>query len=82
MAINDKKGINTTGGFKLVSNTPLDVRFVAEDEADLQSLIDSGAVYLGLEVWVKTLGKKMLYNGYSFVDYYDQRLSSLLEGEY
>lgn len=68
MAITDKKGINVTSGFKLVSANPLDARFIAVDETDLQSLIDNGAVYNGLEVWVDSLGKKLIYNGTEFVE--------------
>ena len=62
MSILDKKGIGVTSGFKLVSGSPIDARFTAEDETDLQSLIDNGAVYEGLEVYVKSLGKKKIYN--------------------
>lgn len=69
MAITDKKGISVTSGFKLVSPTPVDVRYIADDETDLQSLIDNNAVYEGLEVWVKSLGKKFTYNGTEFIDY-------------
>ena len=68
MAITDKKGINVTSGFKLVSANPIDARFIAVDETDLQSLIDNGAVYNGLEVWVDSLGKKLIYNGTEFVE--------------
>lgn len=68
MSILDKKGIGVTSGFKLVSGAPIDARFTAEDEIDLQSLIDNGAVYNGLEVWVNSLGKKKMYNGTEFVD--------------
>lgn len=68
MAITDKKGINVTSGFKLVSGTPIDARFVADDETDLNSLITNGAVYEGLEVYVKSLGKKLQYNGTEFVE--------------
>lgn len=66
MSINDKKGINVTSGFKLVAPTPIDARFIAQDENDLQSLIDNGAVYNGLEVWVNSLSKKLRYNGTQF----------------
>ena len=40
MSINDKKGINLTSGFKYVGGQPLDVRLIAEDESDLQSLVE------------------------------------------
>lgn len=68
MSILDKKGIGVTSGFKLVSGAPIDARFTAEDDTDLQSLIDNGAVYEGLEVYVKSLGKKKVYNGTEFVE--------------
>lgn len=66
MSITDKKGINVTSGFKLISKQPIDARFIATDETDLQSLIDNGAVYDGLMVWVQSLGKYMSYNGTEF----------------
>lgn len=66
MAITDKKGINVTSGFKLVSKQPLDARLIAVDETDLQSLIDNGAVYDGMIVWVQSLSKYMSYNGTEF----------------
>jgi hypothetical protein len=69
MSILDKKGIGVTSGFKLVSGAPIDARFTAEDDTDLQSLIDNGAVYEGLEVYVKSTKKKMVYNGTEFVEF-------------
>ena len=68
MAITDKKGINVTSGFKLISPAPIDARYVVEDETELQSIIDNGAAYNGLEVWVNSLGKKLQFNGTGFVD--------------
>lgn len=68
MSIIDKKGINVTSGFKLVAPTPIDARFIAQDENDLQSLIDNGAVYNGLVVWVNSLSKQMVYNGTEFIE--------------
>lgn len=67
MAITNKKGINITSPFKYIGGQPLDVRLVAEDEADLQSIITKGAVYNGLTVWVNSLNKHMTYNGSAFV---------------
>ena len=67
MAITDKTGINVASGFKLVAPVPIDARFVATDETDLQSLITNNAVYKGLTVWVDSLGKNMVYNGTEFV---------------
>ena len=68
MSIIDKKGINVTSGFKLVSGQPIDARFVVEDETELESLITNGAVYEGLHVWVKSLGKEKVWNGTEFAD--------------
>ena len=68
MAITDKKGINVTSGFKLISPAPIDARYVVEDETELQSIIDSRAAYPGLETWVKSLGRKLQYNGVEFVE--------------
>jgi hypothetical protein len=68
MSFNDKPGIPILGGYKLGTSDPMDVRTVAEDEIDLQSLIDNGAVYEGLEVYVKSLGIKKVYNGTEFVE--------------
>ena len=67
MAITDKRGINITSGFKLISPTPIDARFVVESEEELQSIIENGATYDGLEVWVKSLNSKVRYNGEKFV---------------
>ena len=66
--ITEKKGINVTSGFKLISPAPVDARYVVEDETELQSIIDNGAAYNGLEVWVNSLGKKKQYNGTEFVE--------------
>lgn len=68
MSILDKKGINVTSGFKLISGQPIDARQVVEDETELQSIIDNGAAYEGLEVWVKSASKKYRYVGSSFVE--------------
>ena len=68
MSILDKKGINVTSGFKLISGQPIDARQVVENETELQSIIDNGAAYEGLEVWVKSASKKYRYVGSSFVE--------------
>ena len=68
MAITDKKGINVTSGFKLVSPAPIDVRLIAEDENDLQSLINNRATYSGMIVWVESLSKFKFFNGKEFTD--------------
>ena len=68
MAITDKKGINVTSGFKLISPSPIDARYVVDDETELQTIVSSGATYNGLIVWVNSLGKAKQFNGTSFVD--------------
>lgn len=68
MSFNDKPGIPILGGYKLGSSDPMDVRTIADDAADLQSLIDNGVAYEGLEVYVKSTKKKMQYNGTEFVE--------------
>lgn len=68
MSINDKKGINLTSGFKYVGGQPLDVRLIAEDESDLQSLVDNGATYNGMVVWVNSTSKRMVFNGSEFIE--------------
>lgn len=68
MSFNDKPGIPILGGYKLGSSDPMDVRTIADDAADLQSLIDNGVAYEGLEVYVKSTKKKMQYNGTKFVE--------------
>lgn len=68
MSFNDKPGIPILGGYKLGSSDPMDVRTIADDEIDLQSLIDNDVAYEGLEVYVKSLGKKKVYNGTEFVE--------------
>ena len=68
MSINDKKGINLTSGFKYVGGQPLDVRLIAEDESDLQSLVDNGATYNGMVVWVNSTSKRKVFNGSEFIE--------------
>lgn len=68
MSITDKKGINVTSGFKLISGQPIDARFIVEDETELQTIVTNGAVYEGLHVWVKSLGKEKVWNGTKFVE--------------
>ena len=68
MSITDKKGINVTSGFKLISGQPIDARFIVEDETELQTIVTNGAVYEGLHVWVKSLGKEKVWNGTEFTE--------------
>lgn len=82
MAIIDKSGTNIGSAFKLVSPNPLDVRLIADDETDLQSLIDNKAVYAGMIVWVKSLEKHKKYNGTEFVDFEcisEERVNELID---
>lgn len=67
-SILDRKGIVVTSGFKYIAKEPLDPRYVVTDEEELQSIIDNGGAYEGLEVWVKSLAKKKIYNGSEFVE--------------
>lgn len=68
MSFKDKKGIQIANGFKLSSNIPMDVRTIVENEEELQGLIDSKVVHEGLTVWVKSLNKKLTFNGNEFFD--------------
>lgn len=74
MSVLDKKGINVTGGFKLISPQPIDARYIVEDEVELQSIVDNGATYEGLEVWVTAWSKKVVYNGSAWVDQLAQKV--------
>lgn len=68
MSITDKKGINVTSGFKLISGQPIDARFNVDDETELQTIVTNGAVYEGLHVWIKSLGKEKVWNGTEFTE--------------
>lgn len=66
MSITDKKGINVTSGFKLISPQPIDARMVVEDENELVSIVDSAAAYEGQLVYVKSLDKYVSFDGSQF----------------
>ena len=82
MAITDKKGASVAGSFKLLSALPLDLRTVVDDMTELQSIIDADAVYEGLEVYVKSIKTKLIYNGTQFVDMLEVKLNDIIEGDY
>lgn len=69
MSIIDKKGINVTSGFKLISPQPIDARQVVDDETELQSIIDNGGAYEGQLVYVKGIAKYMKYNGTAYEEF-------------
>lgn len=50
--------------FEVGSAQPIDTRFVVQSESDLANL----KVYEGLEVYIKDLKAKRLYNGTEWVD--------------
>lgn len=68
--------------FEVGSAQPIDTRFVVQSESDLANL----KVYEGLEVYVKDLKAKRLYNGTDWVDLIkttiDASVSTALEGDY
>lgn len=63
MSLADKKGINLSDGFKLVSEKPLDVRQILDTEADKAELVTAHAAYAGLRVFVKATKCSYVYNG-------------------
>ena len=68
--------------FEVGSAQPIDTRFVVQSESDLANL----KVYEGLEVYIKDLKAKRLYNGTEWVDLIqktiDATVSTALEGDY
>lgn len=68
--------------FEVGSAQPIDTRFVVQSESDLANL----KVYEGLEVYIKDLKAKRLYNGTEWVDLIqktiDASVSTALEGDY
>ena len=68
--------------FEVGSAQPIDTRFVVQSESDLANL----KVYEGLEVYIKDLKAKRLYNGTEWVDLIqktiDASVSTVLEGDY
>ena len=57
-SIKDKAGTSVGNGYKLISEAPLDVRFVVEDTTQLNSIVTDKGCYPGLEVWVESDSKK------------------------
>lgn len=72
MSILDKKGISVTSGFKLVSGQPLDARIVVDDLDGLQDLINNGATYEGIVVYVKSEQQLKQYNGSEWNNVYPE----------
>ena len=72
MSIADKKGISVTSGFKLISGQPLDARLVVDDLDGLQDLINNGAAYEGIVVYVKSEQQLKQYNGSEWDNVYPE----------
>ena len=68
--------------FEVGSAQPIDTRFVVQSESDLANL----KVYEGLEVYIKDVKAKRLYNGTEWIDLIqktiDASVSTALEGDY
>ena len=68
--------------FEVGSAQPIDTRFVVQSESDLANL----KVYEGLEVYIKDLKAKRLYNGTEWVDFIqetiDASVSTAFEADY
>ena len=68
--------------FEVGSAQPIDTRFVVQSESDLANL----KVYEGLEVYIKDLKTKRLYNGTEWLDLIqatiDASVSTALEADY
>lgn len=62
MSLDNKKGINLNAGFKLIAESPLDVRTVVDTEAEKQALITAHAAYTGMIVYVKESKRTYQYN--------------------
>ena len=54
----DKAGTNVGNAYKLISASPLDVRFTVADIEERDSIITANGCYAGLEVWVDSENKK------------------------
>lgn len=62
MRIEDLKGfIDFPGGFQLLNGQPIDSRYVGEDLEFLQSVIEIGAAYPGLKIFIKSENKSYTY---------------------
>jgi hypothetical protein len=62
MRIEDLKGfIDFPGGFQLLKGQPIDSRYFGEDLEFLQSVIDIGAAYPGLRIFIVSENKTYVY---------------------
>lgn len=64
----NKAGTNVGNAYKLISASPLDVRFTVADIEERDSIITANGCYAGLEVWVDSENKKYraIPNGNSY----------------
>ena len=62
MSLDNKKGINLNAGFKLIAESPLDVRTVVDTEAEKAALVAAHAAYTGMIVYVKESKRTYQYN--------------------
>lgn len=62
MSLDNKKGINLNAGFKLIAESPLDVRSVVDTEAEKAALVAAHAAYTGMIVYVKESKRTYQYN--------------------
>lgn len=62
MSLDNKKGINLNAGFKLIAESPLDVRSVVDTEAEKAALVTDHAAYTGMIVYVKESKRTYQYN--------------------
>lgn len=67
-SILDKAGTNVGNAYKLISASPLDVRFVVADTTERDSIVTANGCYPGLEVWVESEKKKYIakYDGTTY----------------
>lgn len=62
MSLDNKKGINLNAGFKLIAESPLDVRSVVDTEVEKAALVTAHAAYTGMIVYVKESKRTYQYN--------------------
>lgn len=68
MSFENKKGIAVASGFKLQAEAPIDARFVVDTVEERDELVTIKAAYAGLDVFVKSAGKKYLYTGSDWIE--------------
>lgn len=56
--ITNKAGTSIGNAYKLISESPLDVRFVVATIGERNSIVNAHGCYPGLEVWVESEEKK------------------------